>query len=331
MAGNLTLKIVSSRDFNKITQRYPKRIKERLLKSKGFADYKKGVAFVKSVKDKVDMTGTALHEILELISRVSPHDIEGIRCKGEESQPAQVVYTQPPESPEMKKLYDEYQIPYMKKQLEQFETIEKPYAQKEFQLYTDVIEPFIKQQYGLASDVFLPTSRELGGKLQAELTEPFQLPEDVWNKTWTKARERTLQEYEPIERQASERFAGAGALESSGRVGKYFENLDISKAKSIEDLAVNQAIQEWNEKKTAKQQSYENIFRYLGYQPSAASTNIYNPNIPTDTQFNMPYPMSQLSVLPGVAGTESPWGGIAQAGIGAAGSLGSAAIMATAI
>lgn len=133
-------------------------------------------------------------------------------------------------------------------------------------LFSSIQVPYAQSQYKLFQDIFEPQTRSLGGMLGQDLSQPMTLPEETWSNIWQKSRERTLGEFAPIEQRATERFYGNQTPE--GAREKYFSGLDIQKAKSIEDLAINQAIQEWSEKKVAKQQAIENQLRFLGYQPS---------------------------------------------------------------
>lgn len=282
---NYVLKIVNSKEYDELARRYPAKIRNRLLKSKGFTDTKRKVSFIKSKRDKADMIGTAFHEILEMTATISPHDIAGIRCKGD-SEPAKVETIQPTLTPEQKWYFE------------------------------DIYKPYTTSQYGMWKDIYEPSSRQIGGLLQAQLTEPFQLPEDVWAKTWQKAREKTLGEYAPIERQATQRFASTGGLDTSGAAQKYFENLDFQKAKSIETLAIDQAIQEWQSKQQAKQQSIQNMFNYMQYQPS----------------FGMELPTSQTVVTGGQPEAANPWlTNILPSALQAGGQIASMAVLASSV
>jgi len=251
-----SLKILSSKDFDKVANRYPKKQQDRILNSWGFADKKRNLAFVRSRRRIGDVAPVAMHEIMELLATVSPHDEDGIRTKGKEPKAPEIKYATAPEYGTQMELFKKYQ------------------------------EPYLESQEKLYSEIFEPTTRQIGGLLQADLTEPFQLDENVWTDIWQRARERTLGEFEPIERRTTQRLAGKGALDTSGQALKAFQDIDLSKAKSIEDLAVDQAIAEWTEKKSAKQQSYSNIFNYLGATPS----------------FNIPMPQAQPYIQPGEEG-----------------------------
>jgi hypothetical protein len=134
------------------------------------------------------------------------------------------------------------------------------------ELYSSVQEPWSKSQYQLYQDVFEPTTRSLGGILGEQLTQPLSLPEDVWSNLWQKARAKTVGEYGQVRQQATERAAGSGML-GQGATEKYFQNLDLSQAKSIEDLAVDMSIAEWNEKKQAQQQALSNAMNFVNQQP----------------------------------------------------------------
>lgn len=265
------LQVLSSRDYDKLAKKYPANIGKKIINSKGFTDTKRNISFVRNKRDKTELAGTAIHEIIEMAATVSEHDINGIRFKGGDSEP-EVKTVTPEMTPEQQEFYSETY---------------KPYYESQFKQYKDIFEP---------------SSRQLGGELQSQLTQPLQLPEDVWSKTWQKARERTLGEFEPIERQATQRIAGRGGLEASGAAGGYFEKLDVAKAKSIETLAIDQAIAEWSEKKQAKQQSTENMFRYLGYQPS----------------FDMQLPANQYFMTQGQEDGGLNWGGAATGAISGA-------------
>ncbi len=265
-----TLKVLSSKDYDRLAEKYPSKTKNRIKDSWGFTDTKRRLAFVRDRKDKIDLTGTAMHEMLELVADISPHEEDGIRFKGKKPEPPSIQYTQPPEYKEMMDLFKRYQTPFM------------------------------ESQYNVYKDVYEPTSRQIGGIVQRDLTEPFQIPEDVWSKVWQKSRERTLAEYNPIEQRMTERFAGAGALDTSGQVQKWFGDVELSKAKSIEDLAVNQAIQEWEQKRIAKQQSMTNAFQFLTGEP----------------QFNVPMPQSTSYVSPGSTNAGFDVGGMFGGGLG---------------
>lgn len=239
----ITLRVLNSKDYDKLSEKYPKKIRPRILNSWGFADKSIGAAFVRQRKNMGEMKLTALHEIDELISKISPHEELGLRFKDKGTQPS-IQYTQ---SPEAKDLYENYT---------------KPFTQEQFDLYRNLYEPGIRQ---------------LGGQLSQDLTQPFQLPQDVWDKVWQQGRERTLSQYAPIERAQTQRFASTGALDNSGQVNKFFGDLELSKAKSIEDLAVEQAIQEWTQKTQAKQQAISNYGNFLQSSPTLQS---FGYNIP---------------------------------------------------
>lgn len=165
---------------------------------------------------------------------------------------------------------------------------QSPEYQKQMELFTKYQEPYMAEKFKTfgGTDGFQGTeqlTRSLGGMLGEDIKNPLSLPEDVWSGLWTKAREKTLGEYKPIEQAATERFAGSGMM-GSGPSQKYFQGLDISKAKSLEDMAIDMSIQEWTEKKAAKQSAYTNMQNYL---------NMFSPN------FNLPMPTSQqITTMP---------------------------------
>jgi hypothetical protein len=84
-----------------------------------------------------------------------------------------------------------------------------------------------------------------------------------------------------------------------GPTEKYMQNLDLSQAKSMEDMAVDMAIQQWTEKKSAQQQATQNMMTYQSMQP----------------QFNLQMPQSTVSTEPA---TQGLLGGMADIGQAAA-------------
>ncbi len=289
----------------------------------GFATFPRLVAEPLGLLQRHQRVGVAMHEILEMAAKISPDEVDGLRFKGEKPQPASVTFVQPPpptpvQTPQdvsFNKYWEEVGIPYAKEQFQTYKDYGIPQQKAEYDLFKNVTEPYFTdlfanyQNYGipqekaqydlfkdvtdpqqrsnfaLFQDVFEPSTRAMGGRLAADLTEPLQLPQDQWDKIWQTSKDRAVSAYEPISRQASQRFAGAGSLESSGAVQNYFKDLDLSKAKNIEDLAVNQALQEWGQKINAKQQATENSFRFLGYQP--AGSNASGPAAPNVNPYGM--------------------------------------------
>lgn len=242
-----SVKVLTNAQYDKLAEKYPAKSRARIKDSWGFTDVKKKQAFVRNRHSKVAMLGVAAHEMMELLAKVSPHEEDGLRFKGKSEAP-HIEYTQPPAptysmSPEDKWLY---------------ENISKPYAESQFKNYQDVFNPLVKQ---------------LGGSISNDLQNPMSLPEDEWSKIWQKTRERNSAEYAPIERQTSQRLAATGALDSSGQSQKAFRDIDLSKAKSIEDLAIQQALAEYNDKKAAKQSAYDNAFRFSGGAPAFQQPN----------------------------------------------------------
>ncbi len=157
-----------------------------------------------------------------------------------------------------------------KLQLEQYKNIQMPYTQDIYDLWKDYGKAQTTEQYKIFGDVGLPAERELATQLKESLTQPLSLPQDIWDKVWQQAREKSLAEYAPIEQRTSQRLAASGGI-GQGPAESLFKDIELSKAKSIETIAIDQAISEWNEKKAAKQQAYENVFRLLGYTPSTTA------------------------------------------------------------
>lgn len=178
-----------------------------------------------------------------------------------------------------------------KEETPQVQYSQPPEYQKQMELFNKYQEPYMAKQFGLYQDIFEPQTRFLGGILGEEMKQPMSLPEDVWSNIWQKGRERTTAEYTPITQKATERFAGQGTPQ--GAREKYFQSLDLSKAKSLSDLAIDMSIQEWTEKKVAKQQSLSNMQAYLTGQPA----------------FSIPMPTSQAYTNQPQQGGGNDWMG----------------------
>jgi len=310
MNTNCTLKIVSAKDYEKIADKYPEKVKNRIKGSKGFADKNNGVAFVKSRRNKADMAGVALHEVMELIATVSPHDEQGIRCKGETIQ-----YQQPPaptysESPQSQEFFEEYWrpvgIPKAKEEYEMWQEYAKPYAEMSFDRF--------KSEESLYKDVFEPTSRQVGGYLGEQLGKETEYPEfqqKDWDNIWRSTQEKTRSAFAPMKLKASERFAGGGALESSGQVEKALREIETQEAKTLEDQAFEQSLAEFEEiqqyeygkygaEQTEQAKQIENMFRYLGYTPAGGGAGAWGA-----TQ-NIPYVGMDATAAQGYI-PERPW------------------------
>lgn len=248
-------------------------------------------------------------------------------CGSKKSEPPQVQYTTPPQPAEQVALRNEVEIPYYK---------------SKYQQYLNLYEPL---------------ERQIGGKIGSELATPrmpatldlpqFTLPEDQYNQIWQQGRERISGGYQPLRQQASERAAGRGML-GQGPTEKYFQQLDLSQAKSLEDMAVDMAIQQWGDKKQAaemnfQQQSQEDLLNWQAREGaiSASQQNalnflsgqpIFTPNFPTSQAYIPPQAAAGKSgsqrfggamsgaVAGGAAGAPfGPWGAGIGAGIGALG------------
>lgn len=151
---------------------------------------------------------------------------------------------------------------------EAFKNYYMPYIQDVSGLWNQYGKSTAIEQQKIYQDISLPAYRTLGEKLSSDLATPWDESEmgSVYDKVWQKAQERTASQWAPIEAQTSQRLAGAGALET-GAALKTGTDIEFQKYKSNESLAIEQAINEYNAKATAKQQSYSNIFSYLGLQP----------------------------------------------------------------
>jgi len=191
---------------------------------------------------------------------------------GDDDDGGSVEYTQPPE-------YDE--------QMEMFQDIQKPWIYGQSELYKDIFEPQM---------------RELGGLLGDRMKQPLTLPEDVWSNLWQKGQSNVLNQYDNLRDKGSERAAGRGML-GQGPTENYMQNLDLQQAKSIDDMAVEMAMMEWNEKKMAQQQATGNMMNYLQMQPA----------------FNIPLPGSQPFTQAGNARSATGgWGGAASGAVSGA-------------
>ena len=129
-------------------------------------------------------------------------------------------------------------------------------------LLQNVYKPYQESQFNLYKDIFEPSSRQLGGQLQADLTSPFSLGSDLEGDIWRRAKERVGGEYEKVSRSASERLAGSGML-GQGPAEQYFQNLGQQKLKSLEDVAVEQAIWEYGQKNQEKTDRYNRMTSFL--------------------------------------------------------------------
>lgn len=209
-------------------------------------------------------------------------------CGNKKEEPPQVQYTSPPVSAEQTQLLNEVQIPYYKSKYQQY------------------------------LDLYQPLERQIGGKIGSELTTPrmpdtlnlpqFTLPEDQYSQLWQQGRERIVGGYQPLRQQASERAAGRGML-GQGPTEKYFQQLDLSQAKSLEDMAVDMAIQQWSDKKQMaelnfQQKSQEALFNWQAQEgaKSASQQNalnflsgqpIFTPNFPTSQAYIPPQAQKQ--------------------------------------
>lgn len=225
-----SLKVLSSKDYNNLATKYPIKVRNRIRDSKGFTDINKKVSFVRATNDKYALAGTAIHEIIELVSNVSLHEECRLRFKDSGKTDASVQYSQSPE-----------------------------YAQQ-MDLFNTIQEPYMQNQYDLYKNTYAPNIQALGAELYKGL-DPASDP--VWDKTWQQTKEKTMAPFDTQSRQMSQRFASTGALNNSGQVNKAFQQLDYNKQKSIESITIDQAIAEWQ----AKQQGISNMQNFINSQP----------------------------------------------------------------
>lgn len=183
----------------------------------------------------------------------------------------------------------------------EIEYSQPPEYQYQMDLFKQIQEPYMRSQFDLYNTSFAPAIKQAGETAMEGIKDPMALPEnwkdtlfpqDYWDKTWQQSREKTLAEYAPIERQTSRRVAATGGI-GQGPANQLFSDIEAKKAKSIETLAIDQAINQWQELKTAqaqaytlKQNAYQNALNYLQFQPA----------------FNIPMPSSQAYITPHKAG-----------------------------
>ena len=133
--------------------------------------------------------------------------------------------------------------------------LEKLYApQQEYQ----------QEQLGLFKDVFSPLTKQLGG----ELGDLFSADTSTLsNAYWSKGRGKIEDYFKDIEQRATERFAGAGMLEQGPAMEYFGETLPAMKAKSMEDLVIDQVLTDYG----FKQQGVSNMLSFLGKTPPAST------------------------------------------------------------
>lgn len=176
-----------------------------------------------------------------------------------------------------------------------YEKATKPQVEHQEQmnkLFKETYDPYARSQYDFYQQYGKPMQetqargfQEIFPNLLSEAKDPFLNLEPVFSDIWKRTRQKTAEQFAPIEQRTSQRLAGAGAL-GSGAALKMFSDIETKKFKSNETLAMEQAIQEFNVQQNAKQQAYSNLFQGLGYQPGIAergnvmsSVGSYNPEI----------------------------------------------------
>ena len=148
-----------------------------------------------------------------------------------------------------------------------YESGQEAEAQRDW--LTEMYAPQKEYQQGqldLFKDVFSPLTKQLGG----ELGNMFSADNSgISNASWTQGRNRIEDYYGGVEQKASEVFAGSNML-GSGISNKYFtEELPGMKAKSMEDLAVDQVLNDYNMKNT----NISQMLSFLGKTPSVSTVN----------------------------------------------------------
>ncbi len=164
---------------------------------------------------------------------------------------------------------------YQNQMNELFNSVYVPYVQDQSSLWQTYGKPIAEGQLKTYQDVGLPAYRSLGEKLTGDLNTPWNESEmkGVFDKIWQQTREKTAAEYAPITERMSQKLAGSGALDTGAAI-KAYGDIQQSKYKSLENQAIEQALQEYNVKNQAKQQSYSNMSSYLNYQPTANTSAI---------------------------------------------------------
>jgi hypothetical protein len=137
-------------------------------------------------------------------------------------------------------------------------------AERQRDWLTEMYAPqraYQQEQLGLFQDVFSPMTKQLGGEL-GDMFSP-----EASEAYWAKGRGKIEDYYGDIEQKATERFAGAGTL-GQGPSQEYFgETLPGMKAKSMEDLVVDQVLMDYG----MKQQGISNMLSFLGKTPPAST------------------------------------------------------------
>ncbi len=219
------------------------------------------------------------------------------------------------------------QAPEYGQQMELFKKYQEPYLEKQYGLYEDIFEPQARELGGMLGDQLAdgpsPYVTQLGDKLSGQLDQPLSLPQSVWDSMWQQAKGRTAAEYGGARQSATERAAGSGML-GQGPTEKYMQALDVSQAKSLEDIAVDMAIAEWNEKKGAQQTAIQNMQNFIPleeYSRQQPITNLMS-YMGQQPQFQIPMPSSiPYSVGGGGGGGSSVMGGIGTVVGGVAGAM----------
>ena len=134
------------------------------------------------------------------------------------------------------------------------------------ELFSNVQVPWAQSQYKLYQDTYEPQARSLGNVLGEQLKSPTLMPDQYWNNAYQTQAGNITGQYDKLRQTGTERAAGSGML-GQGPTEKYMQGLDLAQGKSMEDMAVDMAIQQWTEKKTAQQQAISNMGNFVNQQP----------------------------------------------------------------
>ncbi len=152
---------------------------------------------------------------------------------------------------------------------------------------------FQERQLALFKDVFDPQLRAFAPRIQQQLDQPLSLPQEVFDELFQRGRERIGREFGVLEEKTTQRLAGAGpGVLRGGQAQQLFGEIERERVRSVEDLAIDQAIFEFQEKKIAQQQAFENAFRFIGGAPTIGQAQV--PSIPSAPGF-IPPPIPEAS------------------------------------
>ena len=148
-------------------------------------------------------------------------------------------------------------------------------------------QEFQQAQLDLFRDVFDPGIRDLEPQIRAGLEQPQSLPREILDELFQRGRERIGREFEGLTEKTTQRLAGGGPGKlRGGAAQQIFADIEQERVQSIEDLAIDQAIFEFEDRRFAQQQALENAFRFLGGAPSVGTPSV--PSISSPAPFVAP-------------------------------------------